>query len=118
MLFQNQKKFLRSLEQGDESDIYPESKSVEKYLVRKHFTFRSLIYPSLLPLYFTQGLTYLIPKSGDLRNTENNRPITCLPTAYKVLTAVITIHINKHLRTHNLVAPEQGGGRIKTKGYK
>lgn len=31
MLFQNQKKFLRSLEQGDESDIYPESKSVEKY---------------------------------------------------------------------------------------
>lgn len=79
---------------------------------------KSLTDPSSLPLYFTQGLTYLIPKDGDINNPKNHRPITCLPTVYKILTAVITKQINKHLRTNNLMAPEQGGGRIKTKGCK
>ncbi|XP_045466652.1 uncharacterized protein LOC123675347 [Harmonia axyridis] len=79
---------------------------------------RSLSDPNLIPNFFTQGQTYLIPKGGDPTNPQNYRPITCLPTLYKILTAIITKHVNKHLRTHNLMAPEQGGGRIKTKGSK
>ncbi|XP_044760842.1 uncharacterized protein LOC123318288 [Coccinella septempunctata] len=79
---------------------------------------RSLSDPTLLPSYFTQGQTYLILKGGDPKNPENYRPITCLPAVYKILTAIVTKHLNKHLRTHNLMAPEQGGGRIRTKGSK
>ncbi|XP_044760181.1 uncharacterized protein LOC123317642 [Coccinella septempunctata] len=79
---------------------------------------KSLTDPLSLPPYLTQGLTYLIPKAGDLRNPNNYRPITCLPAVYKILTSVITKHIHQHLRTNNLMAPEQGGGRIRTKGSK
>lgn len=79
---------------------------------------KSLTDPLSLPPYLTQGLTYLIPKAGDLQNPNNYRPITCLPAVYKILTAVITKHINKDLRTNNLMAPEQDGGRIITKSSK
>ena len=40
--------------------------------------------------WLTEGVTFLIPKSEDRENSKNYRPITCLPTMYKVLTSVIT----------------------------
>ncbi|XP_044751674.1 uncharacterized protein LOC123311671 [Coccinella septempunctata] len=74
--------------------------------------------PSLVPKFFTLGVTYLIPKGGDRKDPKNYRPITCLPSVYKILTGVLTKNINKHLREHNLMTEEQGGCRARTKGCK
>ena len=53
--------------------------------------------PELNPKWFTQGVTYLRPKSNQTNIPKNYRPITCLPTMYKILTSIITE------RTHNLL---------------
>lgn len=94
-----------------------------KYFTNVHTTLatlfqKSLSDPSIIPESFTLGVTHLIPKDGDRKNPQNYRPITCLPAVYKILTAVITRHINKHLRDNNLMAEEQNGCRINTKGCK
>ena len=44
----------------------------------------------LNPKWFTQGVTYLLPKSNETNIPKNYRPITCLPTMYKILTSIIT----------------------------
>lgn len=36
-----------------------------------------------------QRKTQLIPKSGKTENANNYRPITCLNTAYKIITEII-----------------------------
>lgn len=36
------------------------------------------------------GVTYLLPKTEETQNSKNYRPITCLPTMYKILPSVIT----------------------------
>ena len=42
------------------------------------------------PSWLNQGLTYLLPKSAETKSPKNYRPITCLPTLYKILTATLT----------------------------
>ena len=37
-----------------------------------------------------EGTTYLLAKSNDTKNPKNYRPMTCLSTAYKLLTLVLT----------------------------
>ncbi len=44
-----------------------------------------------------RGRTVLIPKKGDKSDASNYRPITCLNTCYKVLTAVINKIILSHV---------------------
>ena len=46
--------------------------------------------PELNPKWFTQEVTYLLPKSNETNIPKNYRPITCLPTMYKILTSIIT----------------------------
>lgn len=79
---------------------------------------KALLDPSSVPGFFTLGVTYLIPKDGDKNNPKNYRPITCLPAVYKILSAVLTKSITKYLRDNNLMAQEQNGCRMKTKGCK
>ncbi|XP_044760879.1 uncharacterized protein LOC123318334 [Coccinella septempunctata] len=79
---------------------------------------KSIADPTTIPDFCTLGVTHLQPKDGDFRNPKNYRPITCLSTVYKVLTAVLTRYISQHLRNNNLMAREQNGGRIRTKGCK
>ena len=49
--------------------------------------------PELNPKWFTQGVTNLPPKSNETNISKNCRPITCLPTMYKVLMSIITERI-------------------------
>ena len=52
--------------------------------------------PVKSPEWLTQGLTYLLPKNNNTKNPKNYRPITCLPTMYKILTSIITvIHLSQ-----------------------
>lgn len=66
--------------------------------------------PQEMPLFLTQGITYLIPK--DQNNTQDPagyRPITCLPTLYKLITSCLTQRIYQHCERNNIIAPQQKG---------
>ena len=72
-----------------------------------------------VPDFMTEGITYLLPKTAPTsKRPDKYRPITCLPTIYKILTSIITDKIYTHLNQNNLLAVEQKGCRRKTKGCK
>ena len=41
--------------------------------------------PFLLPHWSVTGITFLIYKGQDTKDPRNYRPITCLPTMFKIL---------------------------------
>lgn len=47
-----------------------------------------ILQPEKFPLFLTRGITYVLPKNSDTKNPANYRPITCLPTMYKLLTSI------------------------------
>lgn len=71
-----------------------------------------------IPPFLTQGVTYLKPKDADTANPSKYRPITCLSTTYKILTAIITTKINTHLENNNIMAEEQKGCCKRSRGCK
>lgn len=90
--------------------------STHKVLAK--FIQRAVEIPTNVPEYFTQGITILIPKKGDLALSENYRPITCLPSAYKILTSTIAHKIRKHLNENQIMAWEQNGSKKRGRGSK
>lgn len=90
--------------------------STHKVIAR--FISAALENPDTVPKYFTHGNTILVPKSGDLSQPGNYRPITCLPSAYKILTSTIAFKINRHLKANNIMAWEQNGCKKKGRGSK
>mmetsp|Transcript_36211 Transcript_36211/g.53028 ORF Transcript_36211/g.53028 Transcript_36211/m.53028 type:complete len:519 (-) Transcript_36211:412-1968(-) len=75
--------------------------------------------PSDLPSWFTCGLTTLIYKNKGLeRDAKNYRPITCLPTAYKLVTLLFTDRVYQHLVDQKILPPEQKGIKRKARGCK
>ena len=57
--------------------------------------------------WMCEGITYLLAKSNDTKDTKNYRPITCLSTTYKSLTSVLTNKTYSHLEQNNLFSLEQ-----------
>ena len=51
------------------------------------------------PEWLTEGVTFL--KSEPIGDIKNYRPITCLPTMYKVLTSIITERVYIFLESNN-----------------
>ncbi|CAD7079165.1 unnamed protein product [Hermetia illucens] len=74
--------------------------------------------PDLVPPFFTKGITFLIPKEQGASCPSKCRPITCLPTIYKVFTSVLCANISKHLDVHKLIAEEQKGCAKGSRGCK
>lgn len=74
--------------------------------------------PSMLPDVFTLGVSYMLPKENNTVDPKKYRPITCLPTIYKILTGVLTRHIWKHVNKNNILAQEQSGCRGDARGCK
>ncbi|XP_044760829.1 uncharacterized protein LOC123318276 [Coccinella septempunctata] len=74
--------------------------------------------PSRCPKFFTQGVTYLLPKGENKQDPAQYRPITCLPTLFKILTALITEKITNHLKVNHLMTEEQKGSRRGVLGCK
>ena len=52
-----------------------------------------------IPDWWPSGRTVLLPKTKDLSDEKNYRPITCLNTSYKLLTGLVA----KHMREHTVV---------------
>jgi len=74
--------------------------------------------PESCPAWLTNGTTYLLPKTEDTRVLKNYRPITCLPTTYKILTSILTEKIYEHLDSNGLLPIEQKGCRRGSYGCK
>ncbi|XP_063891684.1 uncharacterized protein LOC135117143 [Helicoverpa armigera] len=64
-----------------------------------------------IPDFIATGITYMLPKAQYSPQPSQYRPITCLPTIYKILTSVLTNKINKHIEHHHIIAEEQKGCR-------
>ncbi|XP_047484152.1 uncharacterized protein LOC125035884 [Penaeus chinensis] len=74
--------------------------------------------PSILPDWFTTGVTFLLTKGKNSKDPKNYRPITCLPTMYKVLTTLISERMYAHLLGSDVLPTEQKGGRKATRECK
>lgn len=74
--------------------------------------------PSKIPTFLMQGMTYLIQKDPNICNVSNYRPITCLPTIYKIFTSIISHKINQHCIANNIITIQQKGCGIGSRGCK
>jgi len=52
--------------------------------------FNKLIEEDQILEWLTAGVTFLIPKKEKTDNPKNYRPVTCLPTIYKLLTSIMS----------------------------
>ena len=63
-----------------------------------------------LPQWLVAGITTLIIKSLDKGPVASNyRPITCLPTTWKLLSGILVDKLIQYLDERNIMAPEQKG---------
>ena len=62
------------------------------------------------PSWFAEGKTSLIPKPGEF-TSDNQRPITCLNTAYKWFTSCVLGPTDQHLEEHGLMEGSQRGAK-------
>lgn len=86
--------------------------------ILRHFNY-FIKSPYTMPAYITQGVTYMLPKdTTDMQNPAKYRPITCLQTIYKILTACISKNIYTHLDKNNILAEQQKGCRKNCQGCK
>ena len=60
-----------------------------------------------LPQWLTCGRVVLIHKSGPPEDPANYRPIACLNTSYKLVTAMLAFHLCKHADRLNVLPVEQ-----------
>ena len=67
--------------------------------------------PKITPKWFCQGTAYLLIKTNEIANAKNYRPITSLPTSYKLLTYV-------NMEDHNIFPIKQKGCRKGSYGCK
>lgn len=74
--------------------------------------------PNSCPAWLTTGITYLLPKTENTKIPKNYRPITCLPTTYKILTSILTEKIYEHLDSNGMLPIEQKGCRRGSYGCK
>ncbi|XP_026730686.1 uncharacterized protein LOC113495889 [Trichoplusia ni] len=105
----------------------PGSDRIHNYWYKKLTSIHPVLYnhinsfiqtPELVPRFVTQGLTFMIPKDADYRDPSKYRPITCLQTVYKILTACIAELIYKHSTNNKILAEEQKGCRKGSQGCK
>ncbi|KAL1448229.1 hypothetical protein WDU94_006605 [Cyamophila willieti] len=75
-------------------------------------------HPERIPIWLTVGSTILLYKGKEPKNPKQYRPITCLPTTYKIITSVLSNRIYKHLEENNILPIEQKGCRRKAQGCK
>ena len=78
-------------------------------------TFKKLIEEDQIPEWLTAGVTFLIPKNENIENPKNYRPVTCLPTMYKLITSVISRRMQKYMDIENLIQKNRKGA---TEGQK
>ena len=80
--------------------------------------FNKLIETGPLPEWLTAAVTFLISNNENTENQKNYRPVTGLPTVYRLLTSITSRHMQTHMDDENLLPKEQEGCCRGTKGCK
>ena len=80
--------------------------------------FNKLIEEDQIPEWLKAGVIFLIPKNGNTENPKNYRPVTCLLTIYKLMTCIISRHMQKCIDDENFMPKEQKGCCSRSKGCK
>jgi hypothetical protein len=88
--------------------------ATHKYLAT---IFNKLIEEDQMPEWLTAGVTLLIPKNENTEKPNNYRPITCLPTTYKLITLIISKRMQRYIDDQNLMPKEQKGCCRGSKGW-
>jgi len=80
-------------------------------VTHKHIAalFNKLIEEDQIPEWLMAGVIFLIPKNKNTENPKNYRPVTCLPTIYKLITSIISRRMQKYMDDENLMPKEQKG---------
>ena len=52
--------------------------------------------------WWPSGRTVLLPKTKNLSNEKNYRPITCLNASYKILTGLAVKYLREHTTAHEI----------------
>ena len=68
---------------------------------------RLITKPETNPQSFTEGLTYLLPKSNETNISKNYGPMTCVSEMYKILTSIVTKRIYNFLNANNIPPSEK-----------
>jgi hypothetical protein len=68
--------------------------------------FNKLIEGDQTPEWLTAGVTSLIPENENTEKPKNYRPVTCLPTTYKLITLMISKRMHKYIDDQNLMHKE------------
>uniref|UniRef100_A0A803SMP7 Reverse transcriptase domain-containing protein n=1 Tax=Anolis carolinensis TaxID=28377 RepID=A0A803SMP7_ANOCA len=81
--------------------------------------FNEMLQKGSISEWLTTGRTYLIQKDPAKGAAPGNyRPITCLPTMFKLLTGIIADRIQDYLEEKNILPDEQKGNKRKSRGTK
>ena len=80
--------------------------------------FQSAIDSGSLPDFMTTGVTHLLHKAGSTNEPSNYRPITCLPSVYKLLTSILRTKITNHIEINSIMSTSQNGCRKGARGTK
>ena len=66
----------------------------------------------LIPVWWPSGRTLLLPKTKDLIDEKNYRPIMCLNTSYKLLTGLVGKYMREHTMENDIWDEEQLGAEV------
>jgi hypothetical protein len=80
--------------------------------------FNKLLEADQIPEWLTAGITFLIPKNKNTGHPKNYRPVTCLPTTYKLLTSIMSRRMQQYMDGEKLIPKEQKECRRGTKECK
>ena len=75
-----------------------------------------MVFEESIPEWIATGRTILLPKSDDLSNRADYRPITCLNTMYKLFTGMIARDLKKHAHLNGIWDENQLGTKEMTLG--
>ncbi|CAK1598192.1 unnamed protein product [Parnassius mnemosyne] len=71
-----------------------------------------------LPSLFTTRITHLVPKDRDSTDPSKYRPMTCLPTIYKILASILSARNIRHPNSNQVMSRAQNGCRGGGRGTK
>ena len=77
------------------------------------YMFNLSVKQSIFPKAWKSALVVPIPKTGDLTNVKNYRPISLLPLLGKILEKLVHKQLSNHLESESLLISEQHGFRKK-----
>jgi len=80
--------------------------------------FNKLIGEDQIPEWLMAEVTFLIPKNENTENPKNYRPVTCLPTIYKLMASIKSRRVQKYMDDENLMPKEQKRCCSGLEGYK